>query len=34
MTKGTAILIAGVLISLLIAIIFGVEAVRCTPPCI
>ena len=34
MTKGTAILLGVVLLSFVIAIVYGVDAVRCTPPCI
>ncbi len=34
MTKGLAILLACVILGFLVAIVFGVEAVRCKPPCI
>ncbi len=34
MTKGLVIILAVVLLSFILAIVFGVEAVRCKPPCI
>ena len=34
MTKGLAILIGCVIYAFIVAIVFGVQAVKCTPPCI
>ena len=34
MTKGLAILLACVVLGFIVAIVLGVEAIRCTPPCI